>query len=37
MPIGATVVQYGLLRLLRVFGGEEREIILKSNLPLRPL
>jgi len=31
--IGATLVQFLLLRLMRVFGPEERGLLLKSNLP----
>lgn len=32
---GITLVQFALLRLLRVFGPEECELLLKSKLPLR--
>lgn len=32
-----TLVQYLLLRALRVFGPEEREIFLRSNLPMKRL
>ncbi|MCK4305966.1 MAG: oligosaccharide flippase family protein [Candidatus Eisenbacteria sp.] len=34
---GATLAQYFLLRLMRVFGSEERDILLQSNLPMRRL
>ncbi len=33
--IGITVIQYLLLRVLRVYGEEERELIFRSHLPLK--
>lgn len=30
-----TLLQYGLLRLLRVYGQEEREMVLRSGLPMK--
>ena len=33
--IGATLLQYLVLRAMRIVGDEERELLLKSNLPFR--
>lgn len=35
--VGITIVQYLVLRRLRVFEDEERELLRRSNLPLKPL
>jgi len=35
--VGITLVQYLALRQLRVFGEEERELLRRSNLPLKPV
>ena len=33
--IGATLLQFFVLRAMRIVGDEERELLLRSNLPLR--